>query len=121
LILRAKALVASGEIDHHLARAASLQAGRDAPLAEQHGFDIGRVGHHQEHHLGLARHFFGVAAGHGRRSGHAGGNLAARVNEERMAGGRQMQRHRRAHDAQADESDVHERSLCCSVVKISRA
>ena len=35
------------------------------------------------------------------------GHLAAGVDEQLVAGVDQVQRHRRAHDAQADESDVH--------------
>jgi hypothetical protein len=81
-------------------------AGRDAVLAEQHGLHIGRVGQHREDHVGAFGHALGAGALRGRAVGNLRMQLAARVHEQLVAGLDQVQRHRRTHDAQADEAQL---------------
>jgi hypothetical protein len=58
--------------------------------------------------LGLLGDGGGVAQ-HGGGGAQFGGQAAAVGHEQVVAGGLQVQRHRAAHDAEADESDLHVR------------
>ncbi|OIQ82618.1 hypothetical protein GALL_355820 [mine drainage metagenome] len=105
-------------VDDDLARAQAL---RDAVVAEQHAFDVGRVGQHQEHDVGalgdFARAGAGLRAGVEQRRRHA----AARMRVQRGVRGQQVARHRRAHDSQSDESDVLHCLLLVQSVNVRRA
>ncbi|MNL34634.1 hypothetical protein D3C87_1566170 [compost metagenome] len=75
-------------------------------LAEQHARHVRRIRQHQEDDVGLARHLGGIGAGL-----HAGilerlRHAAARVGVDRVAARLKVLRHRRAHHAESDESDL---------------
>ena len=89
-------------VDHDLV---ASQAFGHAAGPEQHDLHVRRVRQHQEHDVGLARHLGRRGAAHGRAVDDGVGVMAARVHEQLMPGGDQVRGHRRAHDAQADESE----------------
>ncbi|MCY1236609.1 hypothetical protein D9M72_492740 [compost metagenome] len=90
-------------VDHDLAvagfLAGSLERGGHALFAEQHGFHVRGVRHHDDDDVGTLGDFLGAGA-----DGHAciDQRLRGRVDvmhEQRVAGGAQVARHRCAHDA----------------------
>ncbi|MOA07777.1 hypothetical protein D3C78_1274950 [compost metagenome] len=91
-------------VDHHLA---GRQALGHALLAEQHAFDIGRIGQHEDDHVGLLGHGTGAACGRGAGLQQRFRHRAAALDEKAVAGFDEAAAHGRAHDAQADESNLH--------------
>jgi hypothetical protein len=65
-----------------------------------------RVGHHDENDVGLLRDFLAARAGLRARLHHVGRHGRHRMHEQLVAGLQQVSRHRRAHDAQADEAQL---------------
>jgi hypothetical protein len=96
-------------VDDRLARAAAarLQRGRDSAGPEQDRFDVGRVGNHDEDDLRLPGHLGRVRAGDRARRGDAVGDPAAALDEQLVARIDEVKRHRRSHDPEPDESDLH--------------
>ncbi|MNX83035.1 hypothetical protein D3C86_1147850 [compost metagenome] len=90
--------------------AGRLERRRHALVGEQHRLHVRGVRHHDDDDVRALGHFLGAGA-----HGHAGVHQRLRrridvVHEQRVPGGAQVARHRRAHDAEADKADV---SLIC--------
>jgi hypothetical protein len=79
----------------------------NAAVAEQHLLHIGRVGHHRERHFSCASHVGRRPANDRARVEQRLRHRTAGVHEELVPCNSQVARHRRAHDAQADESEFH--------------
>ena len=90
-------------VHHH---AAGGEALGDAVRAEQHGFDMRRVRHHQDDDVGLGGDLAARPAGDGTGIEQFLRQGAGAVQEQRVAGGLQVPRHRPPHDAEPDESDL---------------
>jgi hypothetical protein len=91
-----------------------MLVGEDAVVAGQHGPHVGGVGHHGRHHVGVRDgpgDVLGALAA--RRDQLLDPGRAAVVPGDRETGLDQVGGHRRAHDPQPDEPDLHDCSLNC--------
>ena len=93
----------AGEVDHQGAR---LGMGENSVVAEQHVLDVGGVGHHDRHDVGVLDRLFGRVGGLTALVDQ-GGDAFRRVvaADDGVPGSDQMGCHWAAHDAQSDESD----------------
>ena len=80
--------------------------GENSVVAEQHVLDVGGVGHHDRHDVGVLDRLFGRVGGLAALVDQ-GGDAFRRVvaADDGVPGSDQMGCHRAAHDAQPDESD----------------
>ena len=81
-------------------------------VGEQDLDHVGRVGDHEDHHLGFARHLGRGVADHCSGLDDRGWQFGAMPHHgEGVAGGLEMPRHWAAHDAKPDKPYVHPRIL----------
>ena len=79
---------------------------RDAVLAEQHGFDMRRIRHHDDDGVGLLRDLLARFADDAARRDQFRRDRRDVVQENAMACGQKMAGHRPSHGAKADEADI---------------
>jgi hypothetical protein len=96
-------------VDDDLAR---LQSFGNAAGAEQGRFDMGSVGDHGDDHLGLFRHLAAGAALPGALVEQVLRRGAQVVDIQLVPGLDQMTGHGSAHDAETDETNLHDASPC---------